>query len=229
MTLTPQQLQALDVDGYVAPLRLCSSERMATLRSAVEAEVHAQPGPYGGDPWSARHQDCPAVLALCADTAITDAVAAVLGPDLVVWNSVLMHKAPGDGEIPWHQDQDFHYLDPDVGLAVWLALDDTSRDNGCLELIPGTHRDVLPSVPRTRPDEFDSHVDTAHVADRPAFPIELRAGEFLLFHNKLLHRSAANHSSTRRLGLAARYTVPSVRVDKTRLFPAHRTHQVRAA
>lgn len=220
--LTEEQLLALDRDCYVAPLGLCSPERMAESRSAVEAAV-GTPGPYLGDPWAARHQDCRAVYDICASPVICGAVAQVLGPDLVIWNSVLMNKAQGDGEIPWHQDHDFEYLRPDVSLAVWLAIDDATVENGCLEVIPGSHLELLPSIPRAADGEFDSRVGMSHVAGRRRVPIELRAGEFLLFRNKILHRSAPNQSPRRRLGLAIRYTIPSVTVDASKFFDGYRT------
>ena len=139
MSLTDEQLTALDRDGYVAPLPLCTAGQMAELRSAIDTAT-ATRGPCHGDPWTARHQDCAVVHDICAHPLICGPVARVLGPDLVIWNSVLMNKAPGDGEIPWHQDHDFDYLSPDVGLAVWLAIDDATEANGCLEVIPGSHR-----------------------------------------------------------------------------------------
>jgi ectoine hydroxylase-related dioxygenase (phytanoyl-CoA dioxygenase family) len=166
---------------------------------------------------------------ICAHPLICGPVARVLGPDLVIWNSVLMNKAPGDGEIPWHQDHDFDYLSPDVGLAVWLAIDDATEANGCLEVIPGSHRALLASTPRSQPGEFDSRVDFADVAGRDRVRIELRAGEFLLFRNKILHRSAPNPTTRRRLGLAVRYTVPGVTIDTTAFFPGYRAVAVSAA
>jgi chlorinating enzyme len=225
VALTEEQVKDLDRDGYIAPLYLCSAPRIAELRAAVEAGLQT-PGPYHGDPWAARHQDCQVVYDICASPEICDAVAQVLGPDLVVWNSVLMNKAQGDGEIPWHQDHDFDYLKPDIGLAVWLAIDDANVANGCLEVIPGSHRDLLPSIPRSKKGEFDSHIDMSHVAGRKPVPIELRAGEFLLFWNKILHHSAPNLSPQRRLGLAIRYTVPAVKVDASKFFDGYRTVEV---
>ena len=227
MSLTDEQLTALDRDGYVAPLPLCAADRMADLRAAIDAATIV-PGPCYGDPWTARHQDSRVVHDLCASGLICGPVAQVLGPDLVIWNSVLMNKAPGDGEIPWHQDHDFDYLSPDVGLAVWLAIDDATEANGCLEVIPGSHRALLPSTRRSQPGEFDSHVDDAHVAGRDRVRVKLQAGEFLLFYNKILHRSAPNPTTRRRLGLAIRYTVPGVTVDTTTFFPGYRTVAVPA-
>jgi chlorinating enzyme len=222
VALTGEQLQALDRDGYLAPLRLCPAGQMAEIRASIDAAVRT-PGPHHGDPWSARHLDRPEVYDLCARSAICDPVRQVLGPGLVVWNTVLMNKAPGGGEIPWHQDHDFQYLNPDVGLAVWLAIDDATVSNGCLEVIPGSHQELLPSIARTRQGEFDSRIPDRHLAGRPAVPVELRAGEFLLFWNKTLHRSAANPSPQRRLGLAIRYTVTGVIVDASQFFDGYRT------
>jgi len=224
--LTPEQCSSFERDGYVAPLTMCSPSEMAELRAEIEEAVAARPGPHGGDRWSSRHQDCRVVYDVCVDERICGAVAEFLGSAVSVWNSVFMAKEPGDGEVPWHQDRDFQLLDPDIGLAVWLAIDDAGRDNGCLELVPGSHHHVLPHADRTSPVEFDAHVRAGSVAVARAVPIELRAGEFLLFRNKLLHHSPANRSSQRRLGLAIRYTVPGVRVRTDLLFPGHRVYPV---
>lgn len=227
MTLTAGQRRELEETGFLAPLTLCPPREMAGIRRLVDAAVLTSAGPHDGDPCSARHQDCRVVYDLCAHPAVTGAVADVLGPDVVLWNSVLMNKTPGAPAVPWHQDRDFEFLDPDQGLAAWLALDDADRTNGCLQMIPGSHRRVLPARLRTRPDEFDSEVEAAHTADRARIPVELRAGEFVLFYNKTLHHSAPNHSAERRLGLAMRYTTPSVRVDTAKLFDGSLVYPVR--
>jgi hypothetical protein len=218
MVLTEAQLLELEETGFVAPLALCPPAEMARIRQLVDAAVLTAPGPHHGDPHSARHQDCRVVYDLCAHPSVTEAVADVLGPDVLLWNSVLMNKAPGAEAVPWHQDRDFEFLDPDESVAVWLALDDATVANGCLQMIPGSHRRVLPATLRTRPDEFDSEVGPAHTAERPRAAVELLAGEFVLFYNKILHHSAPNRSADRRLGLAARYTTPSVRVNVSKLF-----------
>jgi ectoine hydroxylase-related dioxygenase (phytanoyl-CoA dioxygenase family) len=228
MRLTEEQLTALDRDGYVAPLPLCAAGQATGLRGAIDVATRTG-GPCFGDPWTARHQDSQVIREICASQAVCGPVAQVLGPNLVIWNSVLMNKAPGDGEVPWHQDHDFDYLSPDIGLAVWLAIDDATEANGCLELIPGSHRALLPSTPRTRPGEFDSRVGDAHVAGRDRVRVELRAGEFLLFRNKILHRSAPNPTPSRRLGLAIRYTIPGVTIDTTAFFPGYRPVTVSGA
>jgi len=225
--MTPEQRAAFERDGYLAPLQMCSPAEMAHLRARIEAAVAARPGPHGGDIWSSRHQDCRVVYELCANERIRDAVAQVLGPDLVVWNSVFMAKEPGAGEVPWHQDRDYLMLEPDISLAVWLAIDDATTANGCLDLLPGSHRERLAHTPRQRPDEFDASVSDDTATRRASVPIELRAGEFLLFCNRILHHSAPNRSTRRRLGLAIRFTVPSVRVRTDQLFPGHRVYPVR--
>lgn len=224
--LTDFQLRDLDRNGYLAPLPFCSPDRVNELRTTLEAAI-GTPGPWSGDPWAARHHDCPAVFDICASEPLRDVVAQVLGPDLAVWNTVLWNKKPGDAAIPWHQDHDFDYLQPDVGLAVWLAIDDVTVANGCVEVIPGTHRDVLPFIPRTVAGEFDSRVPDSIVGGHRPVPIALRAGEFMLFCNKILHRSGPNRSPRRRLGLTIRYTTTFTRVDASKFFPGYRLMSVR--
>jgi ectoine hydroxylase-related dioxygenase (phytanoyl-CoA dioxygenase family) len=212
-------------DGYATPLRFRAPERMTELRAELDATLCARPGPFHGDPWSARHQDCRVVYDICASAPLCDAVEAVLGPDLIVWNSVFFVKESGGAAIPWHQDRDFLLLEPDVSVSVWLAIDESTLENGCLQVVPGSHRVPLDHTPRTSADAFDASVEDVDRAK--AVPVELRAGEFVLFRPAILHHSAANPSPRRRMGLAIRYTVPGVKVSTTEFFDGYRVLQVR--
>lgn len=142
------------------------------------------------------------------------ALAAALGlARPLVMQSMLIFKQPGiGGEVRWHQDATFLHTEPVSVVGFWIALEDATRDNGCLWVQPGGHRGPLRERFRlqaagldaaTRLDRIDS---TAWPALENAQPLEVEAGTLVAFHGLLPHYSAANRSSASRLA----YTLHAV-------------------
>jgi len=177
-----------------------------------------------------RHLDDPVVYRLCAHPAIVERVGALLGPDVLLWQSNLFDKPPGASEIPWHQDRLFLEVEGGTNVSAWIAIDDVDEHNACVEVIKGSHRSVVPpadpSARRGKSDRaFGRMADPRLVDASRAVPVRLRAGQFMLFHEFLLHRSAQNASHRQRLGLAVRFTTPQTRV--THQLDAYHTLLVR--
>lgn len=227
MYLTNEERECYERDGYLAPLNYCSADEMEVLRQAISDSLGRKAGPQGGDLWGSRHQDCRIVYDICASAAIVDRVSTLLGPDVILWNSVFFNKEPGGSEIPWHQDRSFVMMEPVVNVAVWLAIDDANASNGGLQVVPGSHHNYVPHVPRSRSDEFNAHAEMSAMDKTRAKQIDLRAGQFILFHENILHYSSRNSSNKRRLGLAIRYTVPGVKIKVDQLFEGHFVYPVR--
>ena len=79
---------------------------------------------------------------LLADEVL-DFVEAFLGPDIVLWSSHFISKPPGDGKrVPWHEDSAYwnERLSEHEVLTVWLAIDDSTRENGCMRVVADSHR-----------------------------------------------------------------------------------------
>jgi ectoine hydroxylase-related dioxygenase (phytanoyl-CoA dioxygenase family) len=227
MYLTDEEKECYERDGYLAPMEYCSTQEMDTLRRALGDTLCGKTGPQGGDPWGSRHQDCRIVYDICASPAIVDRVSSLLGPDVILWNSVFFNKEPGGREIPWHQDRSYVMMEPVVNVAVWLAIDDADTSNGGLQVVPGSHLHAVPHVPRSRSEDFNARAEMSVMDQTRATPIDLRAGQFILFHENILHHSPANSSNKRRLGLAIRYTVPGVKIKVEQLFEGHFVYPVR--
>lgn len=122
------------------------------------------------------------------------------GP-ISLYRAVLFTKsASGGTSLPWHQDGGhFWGVDRAPFLQIWTAIDDCPSDGGCLEVLPGTHAKGL-STPQggvVLDDEL-SAVD----AERNAVPLPAAAGEMILVHNHLWHRSRISHSGRRRSALS---------------------------
>lgn len=164
-----------------------------------------------------RHLDDPLTYALCTAPAIIERVAALLGPDLLLWHSRYFDK-PADGPpIPWHQDAPFWSMHPVRCISAWLALDDVSQRNGCVFVVPGSNHAPLPQVPSQGTGRFGRQADISAYDVSAAIPLELSRGEFFLFDCWLLHRSGRNSGGGSRLGLSMQFIPPQVTLGLDRL------------
>ena len=151
---------------------------------------------------------------LAAHPRIVDAVASLLGDDVIVWGTLLLCKPPHDSEfVAWHQDGEYaDYLGGTPAVSAWLALSDSTTENGCMRVIPGSHRKKLRHVEAHRPlnmlsrgQEIAVEVDETNAVD-----VELRAGEMSIHHVDIVHGSGANRSASWRVGFIVRYATPKI-------------------
>jgi ectoine hydroxylase-related dioxygenase (phytanoyl-CoA dioxygenase family) len=83
-----------------------------------------------------------AFLDLARDREIVDLVSGVIGDDVILWGCHVFCKPAGEGyETPWHQDGHYWPIRPLATCTVWVALEPSTVENGCLRVIPGSHRD----------------------------------------------------------------------------------------
>jgi phytanoyl-CoA hydroxylase len=114
--------------------------------------------------------------------------------------SMVIFKGPRvGGEVTPHQDATFLYTEPSSVIGLWFALEDASCDNGCLEVLPGAHREGLRS--RYRREGYQTWMDVLDPRpwpDQGWRPLEAPAGTLVVFHGLLPHRSGPNRSATSR-------------------------------
>jgi hypothetical protein len=143
---------------------------------------------------------------------------AVVGDDVVIYRAVLFHKgASRSSPLPWHQDGGrFWGLDREPVLQIWTALDDCSETAGCLEVLPRSHHDglVTPLGGLVQPE----HV-IARDADARAVKVPARAGEVVLIHNQLWHRSGRNESGRPRRAFTVCYMSAATRCLRKKHAP----------
>jgi ectoine hydroxylase-related dioxygenase (phytanoyl-CoA dioxygenase family) len=128
--------------------------------------------------------------------AILDIVAALIGPEIRYQGSKLNMKAAEYGSpVEWHQDFAFYPHTNDDLLAVGIALDDCTLDNGCLLMLPGSHR--WPILDHHQDGVFVGAIDVDRegVDLSGAMPVTVPAGGITLHHTRMLHASAPNTSS----------------------------------
>jgi non-haem Fe2+, alpha-ketoglutarate-dependent halogenase len=148
---------------------------------------------------------------------VLDGVESVLGPNIMVWSTQWFPKMPGDNTyVSWHQDATYWGLHPPHVTTGWIALSESCVENGCMRVVPGTHKEpLLPQVETyawdnvlSRGQEISVEVDESRAVD-----MALQPGEMSLHHIGIIHGSNPNRSDKPRIGIAARYITPEVVQD----------------
>lgn len=222
--LTREQVVEFHAAGYLGPFAAMTPEDMASIRTRIETEVLPTTGVNPRNPLQSRHLDNRLVYDLISAPPLLDPIRSLIGADVVVWASYFFNKEPGGKEIPWHQDANFWPIEPPLNISIWMAVDEVTVSNSCVQIIPGSHRQVVPHVPAGADMAFGQEAAPASFDKSQALDMVLRPGEFFIFNERMLHHSNANGSGNRRLGLSARYTVPFVNIlnqDDPPLFPEH--------
>jgi phytanoyl-CoA hydroxylase len=120
-----------------------------------------------------------------AHPPVVDALTRVIGPNVKAMQSMFFIKSEGKPGQAWHQDEHFIPTRDRSLTAVWIALDDATVDNGCLWVIPGSHRRGVLYPDREQDDpEFDCTREAFGFPyrDTDAVPVEIPAGAGLLFN-----------------------------------------------
>ena len=213
--LTVAQVEQYHRDGIVFPVPVLSPSETAHFRAAFE-EVATR---LGGRPVAQALGHTQSYFRWAYDLAthprILDAVEDVLGPNLLVWTVSIFPKYPRDpGYISWHQDGTYWGLDSTRVVTAWVALTDSTRDNGCMRVVPGSHRQ--PILPHRDTYAADNRLSRGQeieveVAEQDAVDVVLRAGEMSLHHVNIIHGSNPNPSDGSRIGFAPRFMTPETR------------------
>ena len=148
-------------------------------------------------------------LGFSTDSAMLALVSQLIGPDIILWGTNLFAKPARTGRrVPFHRDGRYWPIEPLATATVWLAVDDASRANGCLRVVPGSHRarTVGAHHTSTRPEDLiPETLEPAEYSEADAVDIELEAGQMVVFDVFTVHGSNPNPSGRRRAGYAMRY------------------------
>lgn len=224
--MTAQEVRDFQEKGYSGPHTLCSPQEMGEVLERLNRDVFEGDGGIFSSKFQSRHLDSSLVWQLCSHPSIVLRMQSLFGPDLVLWRSHFFDKQPGGLEVPWHQDLNYWPIEPVINISAWVAITEAVVENSCVQIIPGSHRTIVPHIPATDKQAFGEQADPSRIDTSKAIPMILKPGQFFLFTERLLHYSAPNTSTKRRLGLAVRVTVPFVRVEHDKLFKGHKCIQL---
>ena len=148
-------------------------------------------------------------------------VAALLGDELDCFLSQFIFKTPGAYGQPWHQDALYFPFEPDAQLGIWLAVSEATLENGCLHVLPGSHREAVHAhIIDERPGSNYGYLEIVDHDMSGAIPVLMQPGDLLVFHSHLMHRSTDNMSNGIRAAMVYHYS-PAGTVDHTPRGPAY--------
>lgn len=220
MPLSAQEVETYHRDGLVIPAgyRLSEEtlERIDALYRKLLDENRDHPdfsadfilGPHLDASGSYGVKGDPAWLEFARIAEILDMVEQLIGPDFILWGMTIFGKPARIGKAtPWHQDGDYYPIEPLETLTVWISLDGSTPEQGCMKFIPGSHREHrIYSHHFEHRDDFtlaqvidDDQVDLTRARD-----IVLERGQISMHDVYLVHGSDANLSDRRRMGLVLR-------------------------
>jgi len=206
-------------DGVVFPLPALNKEEIIEAQQGYLSLCRDNSIVLEGHQRLFGHLLYPWVAKIASHPAILEKVEALIGPDILLWVSEFNAKAPNSPHyFSWHQDlyywgyQCQKSTDNVPIVTVWLSLFNTHLENGCMRVIPCSHKQMVPHDENinehnllTRGQEVSVTVD-----EHKAVPIELAPGEFSIHHPLIHHASAPNISSQNRVGLVMRYIAPDL-------------------
>ncbi len=148
------------------------------------------------------------------DDAVLDLVEPILGPDIALFSSHFICKPAGKGKrVPWHEDSGYWRgrIDPMEVVTVWLAIDPSRPENGCMQVIPGTHNtgaagfSDYDAVDNADANVFGSEIRKGQFDESKAVPCILEPNQASLHDGRIIHGSAPNQGAMRRCGYTMRY------------------------
>jgi len=212
--LTDQQIDDFDRQGYLAGVKVLSDLQIETLREELtelmkeshpahhlfyefhtnESQDHTTTLFHALGAWRATS----GFHDILWNPAIAMAMSQLLRGPIRLWHDQLFCKpAKHGGVVAWHQDYSYWTRTlPIAHLTCWIGLDDSTRENGCLYYVPGSHRwNLLPRTGLTGDmDEIMTVLTPEQKQDFQPVPIELKRGECSFHHPLMVHGSYANYS-----------------------------------
>ena len=183
--------------------------------TALEDAERRYPDGITGPNRNNAHYVLPVLDEITHDSRILDAVQDVIGPDILTAGTTLFIKEPdSSGFISWHQDARYIGMEPHDWVTGWLAISDVTEENGCMQMIPGSHTAPLKDhIDTYGEDNLLTRGQTVpDVDESKAVPVPLKPGQLSLHHPRIIHGSGPNRSAERRIGFALQsYIAPSVR------------------
>jgi hypothetical protein len=158
-------------------------------------------------------------LELAKNPDIVELVSDVIGNDVILWGAHVFCKPAGGGfETPWHQDGHYWPIRPLATCTVWVALEESVVENGCLRVIPKSHANkaLHEHLHEDRQDlTLQQRLAAGSFDEASAVDIELEPGQMSLHDVYMIHGAKANVSNKRRTGVALRYMPGSSHFDRS--------------
>jgi ectoine hydroxylase-related dioxygenase (phytanoyl-CoA dioxygenase family) len=164
------------------------------------------------------HFSVPGLQEMLMHDRVLDLVERLIGPDIGLWSSHFISKAPYIGRpTPWHEDSAYwegRFDRMDQIVTVWLAIGISDRENGCMKVIPGSHLSADSTYEEVDQSVYTFDRQIKDMTPANAVYLELQPNECSFHDARIVHGADANKSSRRRSGYTMRYFSQSMRFNK---------------
>ncbi len=232
-SLTNSEVAFYNREGYLICDRpIFSESKFSKLREHFEEKLRNYPKDQRPEGMDVPHFTDTKLFEWLLSDEILDLVEPILGPDLALFSSHFICKPSGDGKrVPWHEDSAYWkgMFEPIEVCTVWLAIDSSTQENGCMKVIPRTHDHGYSDYEPVDPSKnvFGTEILASQRDTSKAVPIELQPNQASLHDGRLMHASDANTSTARRCGYTMRYVSTATRFNQERDGHRHQFYLAR--
>lgn len=165
---------------------------------------------------------------LMADETL-DVIEGIIGPNIGLWSSHFISKEPKVGRrTPWHEDSSYwkgRFNSFDGIVTLWLAIDRSTKVNGCMGVVPGTHVNGFSDYGDIEDENatFDTEIKK-EVREEDVVWFELEQNRYSLHDSRIIHGANANTSDTRRTGYTMRYFSTDLVLNME--HPGNQSHKI---
>ncbi|MFZ4695302.1 MAG: phytanoyl-CoA dioxygenase family protein [Verrucomicrobiia bacterium] len=232
-TLTRAQVEFYRREGYlIYDQPVLPSAEFDKLAKHFDAKLASLPVGERPENMDVPHFADPALFEWLFADEILDLVGSLIGPDIALFSSHFICKPKGNGKrVPWHQDSAYWrgMINPMEVVTVWLAIDQSTEENGCMRVVPRTQRgpdaETVPVDLAT--NVFNTEIKRQVFDASTGVPCMLEPNHCSLHDARLIHGSEPNLSIKRRCGYTMRYMSTRVRFNHEAVGDWHRIYLAR--
>jgi len=198
-------------NGYLLPdIPLFSEKKFENLFTIFEEHL-ASRGNLRPDELNAPHLKDDRLFDFLLADEVLDIVEPIIGPNIGLWSSGFICKESQTGKkTPWHEDSAYwegRFNNFDGIVTIWLAIDEATKKNGCMGVLPGTHHNGFSEYEDMGTDHkiFNLQIKNNVINEDDVVWFELKKNKFSLHDSRIIHGANANTSNTRRTGYTMRY------------------------
>jgi hypothetical protein len=217
--LSSDQLTDYGREGYlIYPDPVLPRGKFDALKQHFEEKLARLPADIRPEAMDVPHFTDPKLFEWLFADEVLDLVEPIIGPDIALFSSHFICKPRGNGKrVPWHEDS-FYWkgmMSPIEVCTVWLAIDPSTRVNGCMKVIPRSLHGYSDYEPvDTAKNVFPIEIKQAMRDDSKSVFIELQPNHASMHDGRLMHGSEANTSDIRRCGYTMRYMSTAVKMNE---------------
>jgi chlorinating enzyme len=218
-SLTSDEVKFFRREGYLIPARpLFPQPKFDALRQHFEEKVARLPADVSPEAMDVPHFADPKLFEWLLADEVLNLIEPLIGGDIALFSSHFIAKPAGTGRrVPWHEDSAYwrKIINPHDVVTVWLAIDPSTRANGCMKVIPRTHSGGFSEYEDVdhATHVFGAQIKPHQLDESKAVYLELRPNQCSLHHAKLMHASDPNTGDVRRCGYTMRYMSTRVKLN----------------